>query len=1201
LDWFDKEEKVLSAEFDENPNYCVVDPSDRIQVAKLAIEFTPDGDPQRWWRLKQLAAWSYRRFHHKSGQLEDLGRAITALDQALHVIPQGIGNNDRQAFILIRQAHCFSTRFEQTGASDDINRSIGVAEEAWRLVPLGQDRRLEAATILADSLMAHFKLGQDPHDLDRAIALGKDALGMISSSSRRKLEVTTWLTRVLSARFDHSEDPEDWDQLCQLRACALESIDLHDPEVSGQLEDLGLLLSRRSDGHKKVAYLDEAIRVLNTACRASLDRPEDRLRILGHLSDMHHRRFIGTKHMDDLYQAIDISTEILAKTPGSNSSTAKLVARMALVDRLEDMINHQFLHHQVFAMSDVSRATEEMQVIVDLTPEGGTDRCNHLNRLSRLYNWKYSRTSSKDDLLKSIDAMHEALNDTSHAQDPIVRVARLTDMADRLRHRSKLAWQRGIENGHDLHGAINNCFEALDLITTNLSVTGFDAAKAVASSNPENYPLRAPHVTLSDDRGPSAKLWKMHLSHTSATLADCYYGRFEQSNKRNLEALDMHIKYLQASTENRVGTGLAPEYFRLGVAFQYRSRLAKTEASKDRNTEQAVHFLKESLDVPGSAPVDQFHSWGQLADIYSKLGQWDKSLKMWQRALVVVPHLSRAALSSSDQFHSIQGYSGWSCRMCSVALNAGADLAYALELLESGRGMVAGSFLEAQVDVSMLDPDQASAFAKAQASIRNLRGQRNIASDRSSNSQQFQADRDAEEDIRDVIHSLRTNPKTTDFLRPPSVAQLLEVLGDDTIVIINTNDLRCDAFLINKNCNARLLRLEKVTQKAVSKGYKDLISARPSMSLDMLAWLWTDVAHPIVKELGFIDPSRLDRMPRLIWVLTGKMSHFPIHAAGIYSQHSSTAVMDHVVSSYSSSLRAFTLGRQKQLRISRSQKALLIGMSETWFRPDLAKLPYAFKEVEELARICPSLGLSPVNLQQPRKDTVLSHLSQCAVLHFAGHGLSDPLDPSRSGLLLADDCLTVSDLLDHNLQDQVQKPFLGFLSACLTGSNEAELLLDEAAHLINAFQLIGFRHVVGTLWQVSDNICVEVAVRVYTKITKSDMAWVDDSVARGLHCALVMLRNDWLKRGGSSDRGDGGQGGNVKGKSKVTDDCDNVADEGKEDYDEGSDSETGFWAEVGTQEDARNGRARHARVRLRRQNTGKLVNADWIPFVHYGP
>ena len=89
----------------------------------------------------------------------------------------------------------------------------------------------------------------------------------------------------------------------------------------------------------------------------------------------------------------------------------------------------------------------------------------------------------------------------------------------------------------------------------------------------------------------------------------------------------------------------------------------------------------------------------------------------------------------------------------------------------------------------------------------------------------------------------------------------------------------------------------------------------------------------------------------------------------------------------------------------------------SWFlchTPDLANgaLHSAANEVKTLKELCPSLGLNPITPPR-RRDDVLGHLKACKISHFAGHGESDPAEPSQGRLLLEDwrtNPLTVGDL-----------------------------------------------------------------------------------------------------------------------------------------------------------------------------------------------
>lgn len=143
------------------------------------------------------------------------------------------------------------------------------------------------------------------------------------------------------------------------------------------------------------------------------------------------------------------------------------------------------------------------------------------------------------------------------------------------------------------------------------------------------------------------------------------------------------------------------------------------------------------------------------------------------------------------------------------------------------------------------------------------------------------------------------------------------------------------------------------------------------------------------------------------------------------------------------------------------------------------------------------------------KEHVILALRTCNMFHFAGHGSSHAVNPLQSRLLLNDwkhQPLTVADLLDINLS--TMPPFLAFLSACGTGQILDNRSVDEGIHLTSAFQLAGFRHVIGTLWEVDDEMCVDMASMTYEFMFHEGIS--DTSVSRGLHHATRALRDQWL-------------------------------------------------------------------------------------------
>jgi CHAT domain-containing protein len=185
--------------------------------------------------------------------------------------------------------------------------------------------------------------------------------------------------------------------------------------------------------------------------------------------------------------------------------------------------------------------------------------------------------------------------------------------------------------------------------------------------------------------------------------------------------------------------------------------------------------------------------------------------------------------------------------------------------------------------------------------------------------------------------------------------------------------------------------------------------------------------------------------------------------------------------------------------------------------PKHKKLPFASEEVAMLHNLYKTMAIDAIEPRR-RKQDIMSHLFNCKIFHFAGHGHTDSVDPSQSRLLLEDwesNPLTVEALLEMNLRKR--PPFLAYLSACGTGQLRDERFVDESIHLISACQLAGFRHVIGTLWEVNDELCVEMARITYKEMNDGGMT--DDSVCRGLHNATRELRDRWLNMPAKARRG----------------------------------------------------------------------------------
>jgi CHAT domain-containing protein len=134
------------------------------------------------------------------------------------------------------------------------------------------------------------------------------------------------------------------------------------------------------------------------------------------------------------------------------------------------------------------------------------------------------------------------------------------------------------------------------------------------------------------------------------------------------------------------------------------------------------------------------------------------------------------------------------------------------------------------------------------------------------------------------------------------------------------------------------------------------------------------------------------------------------------------------------------------------------------------------------------------------RAAVLAALPQRPWVHFACHGTQDISDPSAGRLLLHDGPLTIREISGLHL-DRAE---FGFLSACQTSRGGIELA-DEVISVGSALQLAGYRHVIGTLWSISDSDAPEVARDVYAGLAR-DGALDVRALAAALDEAIRRLR-----------------------------------------------------------------------------------------------
>jgi CHAT domain-containing protein len=235
------------------------------------------------------------------------------------------------------------------------------------------------------------------------------------------------------------------------------------------------------------------------------------------------------------------------------------------------------------------------------------------------------------------------------------------------------------------------------------------------------------------------------------------------------------------------------------------------------------------------------------------------------------------------------------------------------------------------------------------------------------------------------------------------------------------------------------------------------------------------------------------------------LSYLPVHAAGLPGQGMAT-VLDRVVSSYTPTVYALAESRKRQRAPAATDSMLVVAMPTT---PGASDLEGAGREAELLTTRFPAaqaLGSWSRADGPATNESVIGALAVHAFAHFACHADCDLDLPSRSLLRLSDhqtDPLTIADIAGLSLS-HVQ---LAYLSACETAMTAARLT-DEALHLVTAFSLAGYPHVIGTLWKVDDSAAFSIARRVYERLAPAGGSQPQAALtAHALHAAVHYMRD----------------------------------------------------------------------------------------------
>jgi CHAT domain-containing protein len=203
---------------------------------------------------------------------------------------------------------------------------------------------------------------------------------------------------------------------------------------------------------------------------------------------------------------------------------------------------------------------------------------------------------------------------------------------------------------------------------------------------------------------------------------------------------------------------------------------------------------------------------------------------------------------------------------------------------------------------------------------------------------------------------------------------------------------------------------------------------------------------------------------RLHWCPTGDFVCLPLHAAGIYHGPITKQVCcaDYVVSSYTPTLSAL-LRAQTITPLTAPTRINMLAFGEDCSSSSTMSTLHNIDR--EMAHIRAAMQTSRASCtvetiaSAATVERVTDRIQSANFVHLACHGTQDMDNALESSFHLSDGKLTVSKLMNLNLD----KAWFAYLSACETAKGDEEQP-DQVVHLAAAMMHAGFKSVVATMW-----------------------------------------------------------------------------------------------------------------------------------------
>ncbi|MEU5564483.1 CHAT domain-containing protein [Micromonospora musae] len=1088
-----------------------------IDAHRESLASTPPGDPQRAFRLFNLATVLGDRYE----LLDD----VAALDESIRLLDEAVladaGGAPLPVPARVNLGERLRDRWHRRGDPTDLDRAVEV------LAAAAADPG--AALMYAMVITERYTERRTPADLDAAIEANRAAVAVAGRLPKDLADLARiGLAALLGQRYEDSHAPADLDAAISAYRAAVDAAAGADP--AGLRRVLGGLLASRYELHRHPGDLAESLRLLRAAVAAT-DEPVTRALLLRGLGHVLHRHRTDLRGLDTLRECHDLLAEAERLLPAGHPERPQLLnnlgeARRELADAagepelLEPAVatlraavaaaadspllprslsNLGVALQALFARTqDLATLTEAVAVLrraLEAAPPG------HPDRLLVLTNYGAALNRRVDLAVEGMtDATPKAggparIGADGHPPPPELERDAQTAVT-LLREAAELAQHEADEERapvvhtlalalllrHRLTGDLADIDESVDLLR--------DVRAALPPSPPDGHRLytnlgNALRLRIEAGRSGDDAAELLRIFRTAVASLPVWHP-------------DRAMCLINLASAVETIAGVPPEGSDTASPVGSAAGRGGVPAV---DLAEAAAALREAAMIDAAPSLQRAHAADRWAAHAERVGDLVSALAGYTLAIELIDLVAWHGMDPDDQARLLRRFPRLAGDAAAVAIALDRP-ERAVELLEYGRAVLLTRAHDAGADLAALRakaPRLAGRLADLQAELDGLISARTGAAGGPERRHELATRR------REVLAEIRRLPGFDGFLRPPPFADLAAAAVGGPVVLVNVARRRCDALVVTHGrvelvplpelSDAELVLRASAFLAAVAEIGATVVPGRetaddPTASggtarvapelqrrraaarrrlAATLDWLWRVAAAPVLDGLApTATPPEGSTWPRLWWCPTGLLTLLPLHAAA--PTEGRDGVLDRVVPSYTASLRALRRARDAvPAGGGPVTSALVVGMPRT---PGLADLPAVAREESVVRRYLPQVTSLTGPAATPQ--AVLAALPRQPVVHLCCHGTQRLDAPTEGRLVLSGGPLQVRDLW----RPADTAAALAVLSACETVRGGAALA-DEALTLGTAFQLAGFRHVIGALWSISDALTAQLSAELY--------------------------------------------------------------------------------------------------------------------------